>query len=318
MTSVTAPQHARPTSVRFAAIGTANHVHASDPDALVDAAAIARDHLDELDRAASRFRPDSEVSLLARLAKERRATIYASPILAYYLRQALRVARLTDGLVDPTVGAALIAHGYDRDLADVQSRSAAPGAGEAADIPGWQEIDFDPQTGRLSVPAGTVIDLGASAKAAAADRIAALLAARLPGGFLVNLGGDIAVAGELPEGGWRIGVERADATIAQVVTARGQAFATSSTQKRTWHGGEAHEPVRHHILDPRTGRSAHSPWAQVTCAAASALEANAASTASIILGLQAPEWLRDKGIPARLDHLDGGTTMTPGWPEADR
>ena len=145
----------------------------------------------------------------------------------------------------------------------------------------------------------------------------ASLAARFPGGFLVNLGGDIATAGDLPAGGWRIGIEAASGSPLQVVTGAGQAFATSSTQKRTWATGVSDER-RHHIVDPRTGRTAASPWAQVTCAAASALEANAASTAAIILGPEAPDWLRRNGIPARLDSLDGTVMTTPGWPEADR
>ena len=160
-----------------------------------------------------------------------------------------------------------------------------------------------------------MLDLGATAKAYAADLIAARLARQLRGGFLVNLGGDIAVSGLLPVGGWDIGVEDEHGVVRQVVVSTGQAVATSSTHHRTWtSAGEK----RHHIVDPRTGRTASVAWAQVTCAGVSAVEANAASAAAIILGPAAPKWLAGQGIPARLDSDIGRPVVTPGWPSRER
>lgn len=307
---------------RFAAIGTTNRILVTRPEFLTEATLLAREHLADLDAAVSRFRPDSEVSSLCRLATDRPARVLASPMFADYLRAGLRAARLTDGLVDPSVGSALAASGYDADL-DIVRRRPVPAPGvpvrpvppraAPAGVPGWRMIAVD-DLDRVQVAPGTLIDLGASAKAAAADRIAADLADRLPGGFLVNLGGDIATSGELPPGGWLIGVEDAVGRIVQVVTGHGQAFATSSTQKRTWRSGDPDAPVSHHIVDPRTGRAAVTSWAQVTCAAATCLEANAAATAAVILGEAAPAWLAGNGIPARLDDQDGTHTTTPGWP----
>lgn len=304
-----------PTATRFDAIGTTNRILVTDPAAhrgdRRGEGAPRRPRCGRL-----RFRDDSEVSALAARAAFGPAWCFGSPTFTDYLRDGLRAARLTDGLVDPTIGAAMVASGYDADMDAVRSRPTptTPRPASAAIIPGWRQVQVS-DTGRTEVPAGTLIDLGATAKAAAADRIAALLARRLPGGFLVNLGGDVATSGALPDGGWRIGVEAADGTILQVVTGIGQAFATSSTQKRTWATSEAATPTRHHIVDPRTGTTAITPWAQVTCAAATALEANAASTAAIILGADAPAWLASHGIPARLDGLDGAVTTTPGWPQ---
>lgn len=211
-----------PTSARFPAIGTTHRIHVTNPSCLIEATAIAREELDLLDGAVSRFRPDSEISLLATRAAHGRAWIFASATLSHYLGESLRAARLTDGLVDPTVGAAVMASGYDADLLLVQRRPALTDPGADAVVPGWRHIDLDPATRRLSVPKGCLIDLGASAKAAAADRIAQRLADRLPGGFLVNLGGDIATSGELPDNGWRIGIEAANGSILQVVTGTGR------------------------------------------------------------------------------------------------
>ncbi len=297
-------------SATFNAIGTQHQLIVTRPETLGDAIVVARTHLADLDHAVSRFRPDSEVTALARQRDRDEASAIVSPVFVASLRAALRVAELTDGLVDPTVGGAVIATGYDDDLTVVRARDAAPMA--QAVVPGWRAIGLDDAAGRVTVPLGTVLDLGASAKAQAADTIAAVLAARLPGGFLVNLGGDIAVSGETPQGGWQVGVEGTGGEIRQVVASTGQALATSSTRRRTW--TQAGQP-RHHIVDPRTGRTAPTAWEQVTCAAGSALEANAASTAAIVLGAEAPAWLAAHGIPARLDPADGGRPITThGWP----
>ena len=157
---------------------------------------------------------------------------------------------------------------------------SAPRAPLPAEVPGWGSVRLHPD-GTVSLPRGTLLDLGASGKAHAADTIAAELVRFLPGGFLVDLGGDVASSGPRPLHGWQLGVEDPDGHMAEVVRMESQAFATSSTRARTWRS-EGEE--RHHIIDPRTGRVAESPWAQVTCAARSALDANAASTAAVVLG----------------------------------
>lgn len=323
------PADATPVAT-FRGIGTTHRILATDARALPQAEAIARRHLADLDAAASRFRADSEVSRLARDAAAADARAVVSPLLADYLRAAIHAARLTDGLVDFTVGRALEAAGYDLDLDDVRARvtpvalrrpPGRPGASArtAAAVPGWSRVTLDEQTRLVQVPAGTLIDLGASAKAHAADVIARRLTQALPGGFLVDLGGDIATSGEIPPGGWRIGVEGADGGIRQVVALTGQAVATSSTQLRRWatDAGEAH-----HVIDPRTGCPAPVVWAQVTCVAADALEANAATTAAVILGHAAPDWLAHHRIPARLEAVAASqgadrparVVRTPGWP----
>ena len=309
--NATAPATTAATTVAtFSAIGTTNTVLVTDPSTLEPAVAIARRHLAELDRAVSRFRPDSEVSLLAARARRSPAEAFVSPTFAAYLEAALRVARLTGGLVDPTVGSALVAAGYDDDLEVVRSRPDFHQT-RVAGVPHWHTVHLNPSARRVTVPAGTLIDLGATAKAHAADTIAHLLAERLPGGFAVNLGGDVAVSGSLPPQGWSIGIEAADGAVLQVVASTGQAIATSSTQRRVW---SVDGVARHHIVDPRTGNTAPAVWNQVSCAAATCLEANAASTAAVVLGQEAPVWLEANGIRARLDGADGRVVTTTGWP----
>ena len=305
-----------PVSVRsLSAIGTTVRVLVTDPASADSAEAVVREELDRLDRAVSRFRPDSEVSVLARVRTTRERGWPVSPLLREHLAAADRAFVLSGGLVDPTVGAALVRAGYDADLDVVRARGEIARATdvparEASPVPGWRSVRLDPE-GSLSLWPGTLLDLGATGKAHSADVLAARLAARLPGGFLVDLGGDIAVAGPTPAGGWAVGVEDPHGSLAQVVRIDGQALATSSTRARTWRVGGAE---RHHVIDPRTGEPARTPWAQVSVAAASALEANTAATASVVLGADAPAWLSARRLPARLLHHDGSVVTTAGWP----
>jgi thiamine biosynthesis lipoprotein len=264
------------------------------------------------DLACSRFRNDSELSLLSRSPGQ---AIPVGEILWDALRTALRAAAQTGGLVDPTVGRTLRLAGYDRTFMHLRRRDGrlVEASSELAGRYGEIELDGDARTVRL--PAGVELDLGATAKALAADRIAAAAAASTGSGVLVSLGGDIAVAGEAIEGGWpvRIGdshrgsLDQPGPTVA--ITTGG--LATSSTALRRWQtaGGEYH-----HIVDPRTGRPATGPWRTVTVAAGSCVEANTASTASIVLGGGALDWLEARNLPARLVHEHGAAFHAGLWP----
>jgi thiamine biosynthesis lipoprotein len=119
-----------------------------------------------------------------------------SPLLLALVQAALRAARVTGGAVDPTVGGALSGLGYDRDFPAVPAESAGPLV--IRRVPGWWAVEVDPDAGTVRVPAGVVLDLGATAKAYAADRAARDAAAAAGCGVLVSLGGDIAVAGSGP------------------------------------------------------------------------------------------------------------------------
>lgn len=275
--------------------------------------------LDEVEATCSRFRPDSEISrVLARPGRP--ATL--SPVLNAVLTAALRVAAATGGLVDPTVAAAVVAAGYDRDIAAVLDRALSAGRSDTGTapggpVPGWHRIEHDPLAGRLTVPPGVGIDLGATAKAYAADAAVARIFDRVGGGVLVSLGGDLAVAGPAPAGGWRIAVaddHRARAAGHQTVSITSGGLATSSTTTRRW---PAAGGWRHHIIDPRTGRNPHSGWRTASVAAGSCVDANAAATTAIILGDAAPAWLADRDLPALLVDLGGGTHPVAGWPRPE-
>jgi thiamine biosynthesis lipoprotein ApbE len=298
------------------AIGTTIRLVVTDAAELGSARAMLVDDLADLDKACSRFRADSEVMRLDDGAG-RPATV--SPLLAGAVRAALRGAQLTEGDVDPTVGRAMEAIGYDRDFASVPAEGGAIRI-TVRHVPRWRQIELDDAASLLTVPVGVRLDLGATAKAWAADRSSARIAGELGCGVLVSLGGDIAVAGEVPPGGWSIRVQDVAGDpltptqgLADVIAIRAGGLATSSTSARRWQrGGD----LLHHILDPRTGRPAGSDWRTVSVAAGSALDANIASTAAIIRGKSATSWLGKLGLPARLVAVDGSVTTLAGWPEA--
>jgi FAD:protein FMN transferase len=194
----------------------------TDATTIDEAARVTEAMVGALDHTASRFRSDSELSRINAAASREHVQVVVSELLGGCIAAALHAADITDGLVDPTVGQAVIVAGYDEDLDAVRARRDQTALGPAveASVPGWRVVAYDPATRLLSLPRGTVLDLGASAKAYAANLIAARLPQRLRCGFLVNLGGDIAVSGLGPVGGWDIGVEDSTASCGRSWSAR--------------------------------------------------------------------------------------------------
>jgi FAD:protein FMN transferase len=304
---------ALPASASWRALGTRVTVFVKEPAALGDVCALVTRQLAELDLACSRFRDDSE---LVRLNRSRGRWVQVSPLLFEALDVALKAARMTGGDVDPTIGRALRLAGYDRDFAELaQSR---PRRAKLVATPGWQSILVDERRGAVSVPTGVELDLGATAKALAADRAAESAASLAAAGVLVNLGGDLAAAGDPPEGGWPVRVTDDHAAPfdapGQTVSIGSGGLATSSTGVREWINGTER---LHHIFDPHTGSSASVVWRTVSVAARTCVDANVASTASIVRGQSAPGWLESAGLPARLVSADGSVLHLGGWPEEE-
>lgn len=265
----------------------------------------------EFDRACSRFRSDSELS---RLNARAGAAVRIGPVLLEAVSAALRAARLTGGDVDPTVGEALIALGYDRDFGAVE-RSAPRRSQALGSIPGWRTVHLDMARSSVRTAPGVILDLGATAKALAADRAAAGAFAAAGCGVLVSFGGDLAIAGDPPRDGWRVRVtddHRAGVDApGQWIALRSGGLATSSVAVRRW---RTKSGFAHHLLDPATALPAGGMWRTASVAAASCLDANIASTAAIVRGTRAEAWLLEAGLPSRLVSVDGMVRHLAGWP----
>ncbi len=358
-------------TARWRALGTGVVVRVAGTTAdLWAAEALVAEQLDAIDRACSRFREDSELSRVNATAGGPPQAV--SGLFVGALEVALRAAELTDGDVDPTVGAALVLAGYDRDWELMQAgpearatRAAPPsapgryqagssaaratagappsasGPGVASGTPshvrggvsrphphlrplptlraeirsGWRTVELDPRRGTVRIARGIALDLGATAKAWAADQAAQAVHAACGCGVLVGLGGDIASAGPAPAGGWLVHVtddhRSGPHAPGQTVAIAGGGLATSSTAVRRWRqrGVQAH-----HIIDPARGAPARGPWRTVSVAAADCVDANIATTAALVRGAAAPGWLDRQGLPARLVAYDGLVVHLGGWP----
>jgi FAD:protein FMN transferase len=298
------------------AFGSTALVAVTDAGALAAARAVVERVVAEFDHACSRFRDDSELSLVNAAAG---AAVRVGPVLLEAVTVALRAARLTGGDVDPTVGQALISLGYDRDFAALSlgedGAVALPGVRPLASVPGWRTVTVDPELGTIRVAGGVSLDLGATAKALAADRAATEASAAAGCGVLVSFAGDLAIAGPAPAEGWRIRVtddhrSGFDAP-GQWISLSSGGLATSSTVVRQWRTDTG---TAHHLIDPLTGRSADSVWRTVSVSASSCVDANIASTATIVRGEKAAPWLEALALPSRLVRTNGTVLHVGGWP----
>ena len=293
------------------ALGTYVHLSTADETDLEPARQLAVRVLEDVDRACSRFRTDSD---LVRANAGAGSWTEVDPLLVEAIGVAVDAAAATDGLVDPTLGHAMVAVGYDRDMALVLAGSTDPaGVPVPVRTDAWREILLDPVGSAVMVPPGCALDLGATAKAWAADLIVSSIAADSDSTVVISLGGDVAVAG--PDG-WPV-------AISEIVDDRGGAevlhlpyggLATSSTAARRWVRGGV---IRHHLLDPRTGEPTGGRWRTVTATGATCVAANTASTAAVVLGEAAVGWLSARDIPARLVDTAGRVVRTARWPGAE-
>jgi FAD:protein FMN transferase len=240
----------------------------------------------ERDLMFSRFRPDSELN---RVNGASATVVKVSPAFADMLAVALRAARQTDGLVDPTLGAAIEAAGYDRDFSEL-TPSADPAESGARGQ--WRSLRM--RETLLHRPRGVRLDLNGVVKGKTVDDSLALI----DGGGFVSAGGDLAARGAvdvaLPDGG--------------AVRLSG-GLATSSTATRRWLRAGVWQ---HHLIDPRTGRPCETPWQQVTVSAAACLQADIAAKAALLLGENGPRYLARHGLAGRFFPSEGNA-VSVAW-----
>jgi thiamine biosynthesis lipoprotein len=271
-----------------------------------------------IDRLASRFRSDSELTYVNQ--RSGRWTPI-SPELADLVVLALWAADVTDGAVDFTLGEELRQLGYDRDFSELRAVEHADGfelrpllARDERGQP-WRRVRRRARPPAICIPSDMSLDLGAVGKGRAADLAVQAAHARTGGPVLVSLGGDIAVAGQPPQGGWTIGIA-ADHRMSpheceEAISIRSGGLATSSLLSRRWWQGDH---AVHHVLNPRDGLPVTPCWVMATVAAETCAEANVAATASLVLGQAAPKWLDRQRLPARLVAADGSITRIGAWP----
>jgi FAD:protein FMN transferase len=306
----------------FDALGTYVYVATHAPLDLARATALATEILRDVDETCSRFREDSDLSAVNRYAGQ---WVDVDSLLIEAVTVACSAAEQTEGLVNPLLGRPLVNLGYDRTFTEL-TEVGPPGLvalPAPPDVNAWRQIEIDP-LGALRIPEDTALDLGATGKAWAADAIARAFSLELSDGAIVSVGGDLAIAhreseqefGEFGEAGstslaWPVAIsEHPNAPADETITLSGGGLATSSNQVRQW----TRDGVRrHHLLDPRTGLPCAEVWRTVTATGPSCTAANIATTAAMVLGKSAPEWLSERDVTARLVDVFGRVRTTGAW-----
>jgi thiamine biosynthesis lipoprotein len=253
----------------------------------------ARDFIEACERRFTRFSDDSELSGLNRAAG---GWFRASPDLIELVSMAQKFHNQTRGLFDPAILTDLRRVGYDKSMdeirlagriAGVNPRYETPREGflDGRERPVFQLVKIDPDQGRIWMPPEMQLDLGGIAKGWIAERAAAILS-EYSSTCAVNAGGDMFLVG-LPaeQEAWEIGLEdprHPDQDLATLKIKPG-ALATSYITKRTW---VQNNSVRHHLIDPRTGRPAETEWLSMTVIAPHAATAEVYAKALLIAGKQ--------------------------------
>lgn len=244
------------------------------------------------DRIFSRFRSDSE---LVRVNASAAELVPVLPEFAELLEVALAAAGTTGGAVTPTVGAAIVFAGYDRDFAALRPDTRPPALPECA--PDHRSVQV---IGRLvRRPPGVQLDLNGVVKGRTVDDALTLLSG--PG--FVSAGGDVATS------------EPIDVALpgGASLALRSGGLATSSVTRRRWLRAGTEQ---HHLIDPATGAPSTSPWACVSVAAGSCLAADVAAKAALLKGAGGPEWLDRRGVPGRFVDPGGHVVSNRTWRRA--
>ncbi len=294
---------------RWQSLGTYVQLSVSNRELTAAAERRARGILAAVDWACSRFRQDSELN---RVNAGAGSWVRVDPLLVDATVAAVEAAEHTDGVVHPLLGKVLIGLGYDRTFTELQPGGALRARIEPPPLGAWRSIEWE--AGAIRIPAGTALDLGATAKAWAGDVISRTIAEEEHTNVLISLGGDVAIArGDRSPTWWPIAIrEHPEGEASAEVALNRGGLATSSTRLRRWTVAGA---THHHLVDPRTGASARTCWRMVSATGPTATAANIATTAAVVLGADAVRWLTEREVAARLVAEDGTVTLTPGWPE---
>ncbi|GAB3623923.1 hypothetical protein GCM10027418_20070 [Mariniluteicoccus endophyticus] len=281
-------------------------VWVTDEARLLAATSVVGAVVADLDRVAGDH-PDAEVRRIATRLPE---GVQVSETLRKLMVGALQLAARTGGLASP----AAPAYGPDRGLVDLSDETVGTTRVRVVGTnPGWMRIALRGDV--LVVPAGVALDLGAHARATAADHAARRTTAELGCGVLVNVGGHVATAGEAPDGGWQVRVRDVVADPGCQVTLVGTgAIATASTRRTSWRTSTR---AAARLADPRALVPRPPAWATVSVAAETAAEARGLAEAALVRGADAPAWLEALGVAARLVEPGGLVRVTAGWPSEE-
>lgn len=278
--------------IEFYAMGCQVSVQLETDEHNIDMLAHIPDEVAAIEACLTRFRPDSELMQLNEHAGE---WVAVSDTLFANVQVAKQGALMTDGLYHPLVLPAMVANGYDRSFAQIQTSDFQ----QAIPAPDWRGIKFDRSKQHIQIPARSALDLGGIAKGWTAQYLAEKLSHY--GACLVNMGGDIVGRGA-PQGsdGWVVAIQDPfTGDDFALVTLVNQSIVSSGIDYRKWQ--DQHGKTHHHLINPTTGESAHSDALSVTVIHPDGATAEAYAKAVLLRGSEAGiAWLNHQWHSAGL------------------
>ena len=295
-------------------MGTTAHVMVVDgPEVLVDRAV---ERLEDLEARWSRFRPDSELS---RLNEHSGVPVVVSPTTFELVERAVEGRRLTGGRFDPTLLDAVRAAGYDRSFELVASGTVPTPTGSGGAVsprPGRPvgTIHLDRVARTVTLGTGVALDPGGIGKGLAADLVVEDLLAAGAGGAMANVGGDLRADGRGPDGGWIVAVTDPtdpDRVVDTLAIAAGAVASTWRT-RRAWTAADG--SLRHHLIDPETGRPAETGLAGVTVVGGRGWQVEVLAKAAFLAGpVDGADVLAEHGAAGLLVTDDGRRIRVGAW-----
>jgi thiamine biosynthesis lipoprotein len=274
------------------------------------------DVLDLADRLLSTWDPDSEISRFNRHASTEPFAV--SPETIGLLEIARRVAEVSDGAFDVTVGPLVEAWGFGPPGLPEQPPSAATLAELRARV-GPDRLVVDAEGGTVAkLRPDVACDLSALAPGWAADRIAAALVGLGHHDFVVDIGGEVVARGRRVDGTrWRVAVESPgrDRDHLLVLALEDTAVATSGDYRNAYVDETGQR--RSHLIDPRTGEPVAHELTSVTVVHPEGVWADAFATAMLVMGPE-PAWMlatRERLAVRLVARVEGGTysAATTPW-----
>ena len=290
-------------SRQFATMGTvSNLLIVGGTDDMLDDLVRTAGHLESL---WSRFIADSDISRLNNAEGE---PTVVNPLTAKLVAEMLAARTLTDGEYDPTILPKLIAEGYAASRVNAKNITTLPASARWPVDPTGTVIADNVVT----LPLGVTLDSGGIGKGLAADILTSMALERGALGALVEMGGDVRIAGTPPDGShWRLGIEDPfveERSIAKVNLLDG-AIATSSTLKRSW---DKDGKTANHLINVHTGESMTTNVVTVSVIAVSASIAEVITKAGFTRR-DFLTWVPTLGAAAFVVYRDGTTAQSANW-----
>ncbi|MEE0990169.1 MAG: FAD:protein FMN transferase, partial [Paludibacteraceae bacterium] len=198
--------------------------------------------------------------------------------------KSMEISELTGGAFDITVAPLVNAWGFGFDPSSDKKWLSAEEIDSIKQFVGYKKVWIEDSVVVKADPR-VRLDASAIAKGYGCDLVAEYLRAKGCQNFMVDIGGELVVAGVNPNGRkWRVGVSKpentTDANVVEVLEVTDCAVATSGNYRQFY---QTEDGMVGHTIDPRTGRPAVNNIVSATIIAPTCMEADALATAAMVI-----------------------------------